>query len=57
MPELIVPGVRGEQVTFIAYRFDTIWLSRIIEKLFTQPRDGDIDATVHTILADAAQIF
>ena len=55
--KLIVPGVRGEQISFIAHRLDAIRLGRAVEQFFPQARNRHIHTAIHTIVTDAAQIF
>ncbi|MNF17023.1 hypothetical protein D3C80_2203200 [compost metagenome] len=46
-----------KQIAFVTHSFDAVRLGGVIQQLFTQPRDGDVDAAVHTVVTDAAQVF
>ena len=51
---LIVPGVRGEQVAFVAYRLNSVRLSGVVEQFFAQAGDGHVDAAIHSVIGYAA---
>ena len=51
---LVIPGVRGEQISFIAHRLDAIGLGRAVEQFFAQAGDSHVDAAIHPVIGNAA---
>lgn len=52
-----MPGVRGEQITFIAHGLNAERLQRVVVQLAAQAGDRHVDAAVHTVIAHAAQVL
>ena len=51
---LIIPGVRGEQVAFVANGLNTIGLRGVVEQFFAQAGDSHVDAAIHPVIGNAA---
>ncbi len=51
---LVIPGVRGEQVAFVANGLNTIGLRGVVEQFFAQARDSHVDAAIHSVIGHAA---
>lgn len=51
---LVIPGVRGEQVAFVANGLNTIGLRGVVEQFFAQAGDSHVDAAIHPVIGNAA---
>ncbi len=51
---LVIPGVRGEQVAFVANGLNTIGLRGVVEQFFAQAGDSHVDAAIHPVISNAA---
>ncbi len=51
---LVIPGVRGEQVAFVANGLNTIGLRGVVEQFFAQAGDSHVDAAIHPVIGYAA---
>lgn len=51
---LVIPGVRGEQVAFVANGLNTIGLRGVVEQFFAQAGDSHVDAAIHPVIGNPA---
>ena len=51
------PCVRGKQVALITYGFNAVGLGGAVLQFFSQARNRHINATIHSVVTYAAQIF